>query len=131
MTRLLWSVLASGMLLLSTAAPSAAQNQTAEGLHSLFVAAGKLYFGTAAETNNFDDEAYLAILANKNEFGMITPENSQKWEVTQPREGEFDFAGADAVAAQAKANGQLLRCHTLTWHSQLPAFVNGSVKQTN
>lgn len=121
MTRLLWSALTTGSLLLSVATPSAAQNQT-EGLHSLFVKAGKLYFGTATETNNFNDAAYQAIVKNKNEFGMYTPENSQKWEVTEPQKGKFVFTGADAVAAQAEANGQLLRCHTLTWHSQLPSF---------
>ncbi|KAL2139815.1 hypothetical protein VTI28DRAFT_4670 [Corynascus sepedonium] len=82
-----------------------AQNQTkSDGLHSLMVAAGKLYFGTAMETNNFDDAAYQAIASNKNEFGMITPENSQKWEVTEPTQGEFSFTQADQVASRAKAN---------------------------
>jgi len=93
-----------------------------QGLHSLFVAAGKLYFGTAIETNNFNDSAYLAIANNKNEFGMYVPENSQKWEAIQPQPGDFEFANPDAVAARAKANGQMYRCHTLTWHSQLPTF---------
>lgn len=99
----------------------------AQGLHSLFVAAGKVYFGTAIETNNFNDSAYLAIANNKNEFGMYVPENSQKWGPIQPAPRQFAFASPDAVAAKAKANGQMFRCHTLTWHSQLPTFVaNGT-----
>jgi endo-1,4-beta-xylanase len=104
-------------------AGAAAQNQTqGEGLHSLMVAVGKLYFGTAMETNNFQDDEYQAISNNRNEFGMFTPENSQKWEVTQPQQGVFSFTQADAVAQKVFSNGQLLRCHTLTWHSQLPSF---------
>ncbi|KAK4249853.1 glycoside hydrolase [Corynascus novoguineensis] len=112
-------------LIFNLVSGATAQNQTkGDGLHSLMVAAGKLYFGTAMETNNLDDAAYQVIASNKNEFGMITPENSQKWEVTEPTQGEFSFTQADQVAARAKANGQLLRCHTLTWHSQLPSFVS-------
>jgi endo-1,4-beta-xylanase len=121
MARTLQTTLLVASLLVSAGRPSAAQAQT-EGLHSLFVAAGKLYFGTATETNNFNDAAYQAIATNKNEFGQYTPENSQKWEVTEPSQGGFVFTDADAVASHAKANGQLLRCHTLTWHSQLPSF---------
>ncbi|KAK0652837.1 glycoside hydrolase family 10 protein [Cercophora newfieldiana] len=98
-----------------------------QGLHQLFVAAGKLFFGTAIETNNFNDTAYLAIANNRQEFGMYVPENSQKWEEIQPAPATFDFAAPDAVLARARQNGQMFRCHTLTWHSQLPAFVaNGT-----
>ncbi|KAH6850431.1 glycoside hydrolase family 10 protein [Chaetomium sp. MPI-CAGE-AT-0009] len=116
-------LLASGL-----ASTATAQNQTQdEGLHSLMVAAGKLYFGTAMETNNFDDAAYQAIASNRNEFGMFTPENSQKWEVTEPTQNDFSFTQADSVLEKVQSNGQLFRCHTLTWHSQLPPFVqNGT-----
>ncbi|KAH6641346.1 glycoside hydrolase family 10 protein, partial [Chaetomium tenue] len=118
--------LTAALLLTSSLASSAtAQNQTqGEGLHSLMVAAGKLYFGTAMETNNFNDAAYQAIASNKNEFGMFTPENSQKWEVTEPTQNKFSFTQADSVAKKVQSNGQRFRCHTLTWHSQLPPFVS-------
>lgn len=97
------------------------QNQT-QGLHSLFVASGKLFFGTATDTNLFKDVEYLRIANNSNEFGIRVPENSQKWQPTEPKEGTFDFANSDMVALTSRQNGQMLRCHTLTWHSQLPAF---------
>ena len=114
------------------AAGAAAQNQTqGEGLHSLMVAAGKLYFGTATETGNFNDTAYQAISTNKNEFGIFTPENSQKWEVTESKQGQFSFTQADSVLKKAKSNGQRLRCHTLTWHSQLPSFGEPPPPTTN
>ena len=119
MARLLHGlIMATGLV-----ASAAAQNETGgQGLHSLMVAAGKLYFGTAMETNNFNDTAYQAISSNRNEFGMFTPENSQKWEVTEPTQNKFSFTQADMVAMKVKSNGQMLRCHTLTWHSQLPGF---------
>ncbi|KAL1838489.1 hypothetical protein VTJ49DRAFT_2627 [Mycothermus thermophilus] len=98
--------------------------QQPEGLHALMMSAGKEYFGTATETDNFGDESYQAILAYQGEFGMITPENSQKWEVTEPRRNHFVYTNADAVSEKAQDNGHLLRCHTLTWHSQLPSFVS-------
>ncbi|KAK3328560.1 glycoside hydrolase family 10 protein [Cercophora scortea] len=104
-----------------------AQNTTTptpgEGLHSLFVASGKLFFGTAIDTNNFNDVAYQAIAKNGSEFGLYVPENSQKWGPTEPTEGSFVFANPDAVDAQARASTQMFRCHALTWHSQLPQFV--------
>jgi endo-1,4-beta-xylanase len=114
--------MASG-LLLAAGRPAAAQNQTqGEGLHSLMVAAGKLYFGTAMDTGNFNDPAYMAIVTNKSEFGMFTPENSMKWQVTEPQLDKFSFTQADEVAQKVKSNGQMLRCHTLVWYSQLPTF---------
>lgn len=123
MTRPKTLILALSSGLLTTSVPVFAQSNTSQsGLHSLFVAAGKQYFGTATETNNFNDAPYLAILNDPKEFGQITPENSQKWEVTQPRQGQFVFTNSDLVAAKAKSNNQILRCHTLTWHSQLPPF---------
>ena len=47
-----------------------------------------------------------------------------KWESTQPSQGEWTLDDADAVANYAATTGQLLRCHTLVWHSQLPSWVS-------
>jgi endo-1,4-beta-xylanase len=107
------------LLLLAAGAPATAQSQ---GLHSLAVAAGKLFFGTATDTDHFDDGPYMSIVNDTREFGLLVPENSLKWEVTEPTSGDFVFTGGDAVLAVARANKQIFRCHTLTWHSQLPAF---------
>lgn len=57
-------------------------------LHQLAVAAGKLYFGSATDNSELSDSAYSAILANKNEFGQITPGNTQKWQYTEPSQSE-------------------------------------------
>ncbi|TLS25751.1 hypothetical protein PpBr36_07921 [Pyricularia pennisetigena] len=129
MTRLATLITLAGLL--ATAPGTYAQrnrNMTggttgAEGLHSLAVKAGLLYFGTASDVGNFADERYMSVVNNTNEFGMIVPENSMKWESIERESGRFSFANADRVRAMAKANGHMLRCHTLVWHSQLPNFV--------
>lgn len=94
----------------------------AQGLHALAVRAGLQFFGTATDTNNFNDTAYMNVVNNKNEFGILTPENSQKWEPTEPRQGAFVFTNPDQVRSLAVKNTQQFRCHTLTWFEQLPQF---------
>ncbi|WP_033342507.1 endo-1,4-beta-xylanase [Catenuloplanes japonicus] len=56
-------------------------------------------------------------------FDSITPGNALKWDATEPAEGTFRFADADAMVTFAKAHGQAVRGHTLVWHNQTPAWV--------
>ncbi|KAL2070030.1 hypothetical protein VTL71DRAFT_14710 [Oculimacula yallundae] len=93
-------------------------------LHTLAKAKGLKYFGSATDNPELSDAPYVAILSDNKEFGQITPGNAQKWSYTEPSQGVFDFGQADTVVALAKKNGQLLRCHTLVWHSQLPDWVS-------
>ncbi|KAK3402552.1 glycoside hydrolase superfamily [Sordaria brevicollis] len=102
------------------------QDENSEGLHSLMVAAGKLFFGTATDVRYLLDKAHQAIVNNPSEFGMIVPENSQKWGELEKEKGRVDFTNADAIAAAAAKNGQKFRCHVLTWAAQLPSFVTSS-----
>ncbi|KAK0735383.1 glycoside hydrolase superfamily [Apiosordaria backusii] len=127
MTRIFPLLLATTTLLLATSSTAQSNREhPSTGLHSLFVAAGKLYFGTATETNNLDDPTYQNILSNPLEFGQQTPENSQKWGLIQPNPGDFAFNNSDLITDLSKSYNHLLRCHTLTWHSQLPPFVSAS-----
>ena len=57
------------------------------------------------------------------EFNSITPENDMKWAEIHPEPDVYDFSGADAVVAFAKANNMEVRGHTLLWHSQNPQWV--------
>lgn len=57
------------------------------------------------------------------EFNSITAENDMKWAEIHPEPDVYDFSGADAVVAFAKANNQEVRGHTLLWHSQNPQWV--------
>ncbi|KAJ5476853.1 hypothetical protein N7475_002582 [Penicillium sp. IBT 31633x] len=94
------------------------------GLHSAAVAKGKLYFGSATDNPELTDAAYLAQLSNTEDFGQITPGNSQKWDALEPSQNTFTYTRGDAIASLAAQNGQELRCHTLVWHSQLPNWVS-------
>lgn len=64
---------------------------------------------------------FQRILAS--EFDSLTPENDMKWAEIHPEPDVYDFSGADAVVAFAKANNQDVRGHTLLWHSQNPQWV--------
>ncbi|MEV5606442.1 endo-1,4-beta-xylanase [Streptomyces sp. NPDC052299] len=68
-----------------------------------------------------DDEPYRAKAAS--EFSSVTPENVMKWEVVEPNRGQYDWKEADKLVDFARANGQLVRGHTLLWHNQLPAWL--------
>ncbi|KAL8383359.1 hypothetical protein RB595_006893 [Gaeumannomyces hyphopodioides] len=91
-----------------------------QGLNAAMVAAGREYVGTSLTIRSDNQENTLI----RNEFGSITPENSMKWDATEPQQGRFSFGGADQVANYARQNRKHLRCHTLVWYSQLPQWVN-------
>ncbi|RDB25917.1 Endo-1,4-beta-xylanase [Hypsizygus marmoreus] len=92
-------------------------------LNTLAFAAGKKYFGTATDNGELSDKAYVAQLGNTNDFHQLTPANSMKWDATEPSRGVFTFSGGEAIVAQAKKNGQLVRGHNCVWHNQLPSWV--------
>ncbi|KAL4910478.1 hypothetical protein BDW74DRAFT_171943 [Aspergillus multicolor] len=96
------------------------------GLHDAAVAAGLEFFGSATDNGELTDLPYLAQLSNTSDFGQITPGNAQKWDSTEPSQGTFSFTKGDVIADLAENNGQLLRCHTLVWHQQLPSWVTSS-----
>lgn len=49
-----------------------------------------------------------------------------QWLFTEPTQGTFNFTEGDIVASLAESTGQLLRCHTLVWHSQLAPWVEAT-----
>ncbi|KAF5544858.1 endo-1,4-beta-xylanase [Fusarium napiforme] len=93
-------------------------------LHSLAQAAGLKYFGSAVDNGYLSDAPYSKLADDVEEFGQLVPENGQKWETVEPKQGDFVYTTADVVPDLAKKNGQILRCHALTWHSQLPKWVS-------
>jgi endo-1,4-beta-xylanase len=93
------------------------------GLAQAWTSKGREYIGTALTIR--DDPAEQAILQSRVEFNSVTPENAMKWEVTEPSRNNFSFAQADAIVDFADKYNKEVRCHTLVWHSQLPAWVSG------
>ncbi|CAI4212871.1 unnamed protein product [Parascedosporium putredinis] len=108
-------------LLAACATPAVGQ------LHQLAVNAGLKYFGTCLDNSHTSDAALMAIINNSAEVGQLVPENGQKWAYVQPTQNSFTYTTADVIPNLATSKNLVLRCHTLTWHSQLPNWVaNGS-----
>lgn len=64
------------------------------------------------------DEAQLIL----QQFNSMTPENAMKMSPVHPAENQYNWEGADSIAAFAKRNKLKLRGHTLCWHNQTPRW---------
>jgi endo-1,4-beta-xylanase len=81
-----------------------------------------LGLGTAVQPAPFESNAlYRTVLTQ--EFSSVTAESQLKWDLLQPTEGKFDWAGADALVEFAEQNTMAVRGHTLVWHTALPAWL--------
>ncbi|WP_437074902.1 endo-1,4-beta-xylanase [Streptomyces sp. enrichment culture] len=67
------------------------------------------------------DKEYRRILGRQ--FNSVSPENQMKWEFIHPERDRYDFGAADAIVAFAEKHGQVVRGHTLLWHSQNPQWL--------
>ena len=122
------AALAAGVTALAAFSVPLTSAQAVTTLQSLAAAKGR-YFGSATDNPELTDAAYVSILGS--EFGQITPGNSMKWDTIEPSRGTFNYAKGDAVVALAKSKNQIVRGHTLVWHSQLPGWVsNGGFSAT-
>jgi len=104
---------------------TAASNGSApDSLRSLAANIG-LRIGSAIIPQDIETPSFAAIASSQ--FSVVTPGNAMKWEVVEPTEGTFDWSQADQLVAFAQANHQLVRGHTLLWHSQLPTWLTDGV----
>ncbi|UUU24359.1 endo-1,4-beta-xylanase [Streptomyces sp. DSM 40750] len=82
--------------------------------------------GTAVDmTALAEDRTYRRTTAR--EFDSVTAENVMKWESVEPQRGVYDWRPADDLVRYARAHGQVVRGHTLVWHSQLPGWLTEGV----
>jgi endo-1,4-beta-xylanase len=82
------------------------------------------YFPVGAEVDSTDLSGPHAELLTKH-FNSIVSGNDMKWDSTEPQEGVFTFATADAEVSFAVAHGMQIRGHNLVWATgaQTPAWV--------
>jgi endo-1,4-beta-xylanase len=114
-------LVAGAVVAASGAALIPAQAAVPGSLGALAAARGR-YFGSATDNPELSDAPYVAILGS--EFGQITPGNSMKWDATEPSPGQFSYGKADTIVNLAQSKNQIVRGHTLVWHSQLAGWVN-------
>ncbi|KAF2737807.1 endo-1,4-beta-xylanase precursor [Polyplosphaeria fusca] len=121
---MLFKTLIAALVLVGSAVAAPSQGletRQSTGLDTAMKKSGRSYIGTSLTIRN--DNAEQNIIKGP-DFGSVTPENSMKWDATEPNRGQFSYGGGDQVANFATQNGKQLRCHTLVWHSQLPGWVS-------
>jgi len=105
-----------------TALPGGSATASETGLRAASRGTG-VRIGTAVDMNALANDAQYE-QAVGSEFNSVTPENVMKWSEVEPTQGTYNWAPADQLISYARKHGQLVRGHTLVWHSQLPSWVN-------
>ncbi|MBP2326869.1 endo-1,4-beta-xylanase [Kibdelosporangium banguiense] len=132
-THVVAAALAAAMVLtpsMASAAPSGDSHGKTETLRK--AAPRGFHIGTAVaggghhETQPYPDpfthdRPYRQVLAA--EFSSVSAENQMKWEYIHPERDRYNFGMADAIVKFAQRNRQVVRGHTLLWHSQNPAWL--------
>lgn len=74
--------------------------------------------GSAVGSGTLDNPEYAEFVLKN--FNSLTFEYELKLPIICPREGAWDFSGADKIANFARAHGLKLRGHTLLWGIESP-----------
>ncbi len=109
--------------LLTGAAASALTPAHAAGPETLASAAARagLIFGASIDSAAFDNSAYLDLY--RRETRMYVSDVALKFDWLRPAPDIWNFRPADAIVEAARADGKLVRGHTLIWNDNAPAWL--------
>ena len=93
----------------------------AEDTLAVGAARAGLIFGASIDASAFDNPAYLDLY--RREAQMYVTDVALKFDWLRPAEDVWNFDPADRIVAAAKAEGKLVRGHTLVWNDNAPAWL--------
>lgn len=104
--------------------PNASEHSAVIGENTLRALAEEagIEIGVAVNADLLENNVKYRNIVNT-QFSSVTAENVMKWEALNPQPGVYDWEAAEALIANAEANGQVVRGHTLVWHNQLPTWL--------
>ena len=120
----------AGALALSACAPapfSMAQDSTStEGLAAHARRSGR-YFGAAVKSGQLrDDSDFKAAIVR--ECDIVVEEYELKRGTTEPKQGQYDFSGADQIIAFAQEHRMHARGHALVWYAAQPPWLEPALQ---
>jgi endo-1,4-beta-xylanase len=102
------------------AASGAKAASEAPSLAEAATGAGLLY-GASIGEEAFADPAYAELY--RRETRVLTTDVALKFDWLRPAPDRFEFRFADAILSAARANGKLMRGHTLIWNDNAPDWL--------
>lgn len=85
--------------------------------------------GVAVGQKHLQNPAVREIITTH--FKRLTAENAMKFGSLSSREGSYNWAEADAIAAFAREHDMALTGHTLVWHRQAPGWLFSGLQPGN
>lgn len=114
----------------SPSPPSAAQVQSLSGGLAAHARRSGRYFGAAIKSRQLREDAdFTAAVAR--ECDMVVEEYELKRGTTEPKQGKYDFSGADQIIAFAQKHGMQARGHALVWYAAQPPWLEPALKAAN
>ena len=108
-------------LLAGAAAGLAPPLGAAENTLASAAARAGVIFGASIDTTAFDNPAYFDLY--RRETQMFVTDVALKFDWLRPAQDIWNFGPADRIVAAAKAEGKLVRGHTLVWNDNAPAWL--------
>lgn len=85
-------------------------------------------FGSAVQAGDILDPKAAKFITDN--FNMIVPENSMKWEYLRPTKDFWNWPDVDTAVKFAEKNKLKIKWHVLLWHKQLPDYAERKMSRS-